>query len=406
MIDNSYDIIVSDGDVLRADGKFGRTDVGIREGRVVAMASHITERRRAKHTIRATGLLVVPGLVDLHCHFFYGTIKSSLEPDPTFLPFGVTTAADGGTSGCYTYRGLRHHVIDRSRMRLRAFLNLSATGFASLPAVGELADQRLARVEEAIEVAAADPEHVRGIKIRFSRSALDGNDPSKMLGRALSLAERAGLPLMVHIADAALPLANVLDILRPGDIVTHLYHGDRNGILGDQGKVLPAVFRAAEKGVVLDVGHGGHHFDIDVAKASLSQGLFPTTLSTDAWAKYSSPGAAGYQLYSLPDVVCLLVALGVQLEDALGAVTSTPARVLGLGSEVGALSEGAVADIAIYEKVPGRYRYCDATGHTIDGKFALKPVYTILGGAVVQLGGLVSPSPFAETAVFGEGGGR
>lgn len=377
-------MVMVGGDVFRPDGVIERgTDIAVRDGRIEKVQPGIGASG-ANKSIDATGLLVVPGLIDMHAHLFHGTMLHSTDPDFACLPFGVTTAVDMGTSGCHIYGGLRRSTIDRSQVRVLAFLNLGATGFATLPAVGEIADERLVRVKETVEVAQSDKEHIRGIKMRFSKDALEDNDGPKMLNRALEIANGLGLPLMVHIAECPIPISSVLKELRPGDFATHVFHGGHNGILDASGRVFEEVHHAAERGVNFDVGYGGWHFDIEVARAGFREGIVPTTLSTDAWAKTTYEGAAELPLYSLPDLVSQFVAIGMALEEALNAVTLAPARALGLASEIGALQSGAAADIAVYRRTLGSYTYTDRAGHALQAELVLEPVLTVRGGETVS----------------------
>jgi dihydroorotase len=268
-------------------------------------------------------------------------------------------------------------------MRVLAFLNLGAAGFATLPAVGEIFDDKLAEVDRAVAVGLSDPEHIRGVKIRFSRDALGSSDGWKMLERAKEIAERLAVPIMVHLAECPVPIGEVLAALRPGDIGTHLFHGGENGATDGKGKVLESVRTAAERGVLFDVGHGGWHFDIEVTRSLIAAGILPTTISTDAWAKTVWSGASDLPLYSLPALTSLFIGLGMGLEDALSAVTRRPAGIL-QRDDLGTVEIGAVADLAVLNRRAGNFTFRDRAGHSADVSVVLEPSITIRGGHVVE----------------------
>jgi dihydroorotase len=371
------DWLIRGADTIAQDGVLRRADVVITGGRIESFGQ--VGAARARRTIDADGLLLVAGLIDLHAHFYHDVIATSVAPDPTCLPFGVTTAVDGGTAGCHTYRGLRRHVIDKSATRVLAFLNMGAAGFATLPALGELADRTLHRPAEMLALIRSDPR-IRGIKLRLARDALGGTDPLEMLDSAIRLAEEAQLPVMTHVEDdCPIPISDLLGRMRPGDIVTHIYHGGENGILDQARHVLVAVRDAVQRGVLLDVGHGGTHFDISVARDAIAQGLVPTTISTDGWS--GRPGTPPQ--YALPHIVSELIALGVGLGAALAAVTRAPAAALGLASDLGVLQEGGRADVAAYRRVDGRFRFTDNRQDAVVASMLLEPEFTFRRGELV-----------------------
>jgi dihydroorotase len=371
------DWLIRGADTIAQDGALRRADVVITGGRVESLGRAMSSG--ARRTVDADGLLLVAGLIDLHAHFYHDVIATSVAPDPTCLPFGVTTAVDGGTAGCQTYKGLRRHVLDTSETRVLAFLNMGAAGFATLPALGELSDRTLHRPAEMLALIQSDPR-IRGIKLRLTTSALGSTDPLEMLESAVRLAEEAQVPIMTHVEhDCPIPLSELLERMRPGDIVTHIYHGGENGILDEARHVIDAVRDAVQRGVILDVGHGGTHFDISVARDAIAQGLVPTTISTDAWS-----GRAGTPpQYALPHIVSELIALGVGLAAALAAVTRAPAAALGLAGDLGVLQQGARADLAAFRRVGGKFRFTDDRRNAVVASFLLEPQFTFRNGELV-----------------------
>ncbi len=232
-----------------------------------------------RQTVDAAGLLVTPGLVDLHTHLFPGVSHYGIEPDTYCLGRAVTTAVDAGSAGAQTFPALRRYVIERSATQILAFLNIAVQGMIS-SLVGELEDIRWASPEQAIERARENPDLIVGIKVRLGYQMV-GNDPGPALRLAREAADTLGLPLMVHVIDIRPSLDWLLPYLGRGDVVTHCYHGNEGGILDPDGRVLPAAVRARERGVLFDVGHGAGSFAYRVARAALAQDFPPDTISSD-----------------------------------------------------------------------------------------------------------------------------
>ncbi len=277
-----YDLIIQHGRLLDPSQRLDAPrDIAFRAGRVAAIAERL-EPSSGSRLLDATGKLVVPGLVDLHVHGFWGVSHYGVEPDTAFLATGVTTALDAGSAGAHTFAGLRRFILETSQVRLRALLNISGLGMIS-EQIGELADLRHADPALALKVVEANRDLILGIKVRLS-ATLGVEQDLEALALARQASEVAGLPLMVHANASRSPLPLVLRELRAGDILTHCYHGGSHGILGDDGSVLSEVREAVARGVLLDVGHGQASFSFAVARAALAQGVVPDTISSDLHA--------------------------------------------------------------------------------------------------------------------------
>jgi dihydroorotase len=250
-----YDLLIRGGTVIDpASGLHDRRDVGIADGRIAAVTAGLSTSD-ARDVVDASDRLVVPGLVDLHVHVYPGVADLSVEADPTCLGRGVTTVVDAGSSGANTFPGFRRHVVEASRGRVLAYLNISATGQID-PFLGELHDLRFADPERAAAVARAHPDVVVGFKVRVSEM-LAGPNGLAGLDRALEAGRATGLPVMVHIGGTSFDIEEALDRLRPDDVVTHAYTGwNPGGILTDSGQVVAAAREARTRGVRFDVGHG------------------------------------------------------------------------------------------------------------------------------------------------------
>jgi dihydroorotase len=343
-----------------------------------------------RQVIDAAGLLVTPGLVDVHTHLFPGVSHYGIEPDAHCLGRGVTTAVDAGSSGAQTFPGLRRYVIERSRTRVLAFLNIAVQGMISR-LVGELEDIRWASPEQAIACARENPDLIVGIKVRLGYQMV-GNDPAPALRLAREAADVLGLPLMVHVIDMRPALGWLLPYLGPGDVVTHCFHGNEGGILGANGRVLPAAVTARERGVLFDVGHGEGSFAYHVARSALAQGFPPDTISSDLHA-HNVAGPVFDQAVTLSK----LLHLGMHLEDVIRAATSTPAAAVRREARIGALAVGRDADVSLFELQEGSWPLPDAAGATETVERLLVPRMVIRAGHAAEL---------AEPAIAGGGPAR
>ncbi|MDP3062798.1 MAG: amidohydrolase/deacetylase family metallohydrolase, partial [Chloroflexota bacterium] len=330
---------------------------------------------QAKNVVDASGLVVTPGLVDLHVHVFWGVSHFGIEPDPTCLSRGVTTAVDAGSAGATNFAGFRKYVIERSKTRLRAFLHISAQGLPYRE-IGELEDLRWADVPFAVEVARQHADVVLGIKVRLSQAQCGQND-LPALDRALDAATQLGKPVMVHVGDTYSPLEKILDRLRAGDVLTHAFTGRPHGVLDEKGRVIPAALEARKRGVVFDVGHGAGSFSFDVADKALSQGFGPTTISSDLH-HYSLPGP----VYDLATTLSKYMRLGLSLDEAVRLATAAPAKVMGMEGRIGTLRVGAEGDVALFRLEEGHFTFTDSYGKTADGRQRLVPMVTIRHGKV------------------------
>jgi dihydroorotase len=343
-----------------------------------------------RQVIDAVGLLVTPGLVDVHTHLFPGVSHYGVEPDAHCLGRGVTTAVDAGSSGAQTFPGLRRYVIERSRTRVLAFLNIAVQGMISR-LVGELEDIRWASPEQAIARARENPDLIVGIKVRLGHQMV-GNDPAPALRLAREAADALGLPLMVHVIDMRPALEWLLPYLGPGDVVTHCFHGNEGGILGADGRVIPAAVAARGRGVLFDVGHGEGSFAYHVARSALAQGFPPDTISSDLHA-HNVDGPVFDQATTLSK----LLHLGMSLEDVIRATTATPAAAVRREGRIGALAAGRDADVSVFELREGSWPLPDAVGATETVERLLVPRLVIRAGAARGL---------AESAVAGGAAAR
>ena len=384
----AYDLLISGGTVIDpASGLHERSDIGIAEGRIAAVAAALSTSD-ARDVVDATDRLVVPGLVDLHVHVYPGVADLSVEADPTCLGRGVTTVVDAGSSGANTFPGFRRHVVEASRGRVLAYLNISATGQID-PFLGELHDLRFADPERAAAVARAHPDVVVGFKVRVSEM-LAGPNGLAGLDRALEAGRATGLPVMVHIGGTSFDIEEALDRLRPDDVVTHAYTGwNPGGILTDSGRVVASAREARTRGVRFDVGHGAGSFTWRTAEAALADGFRPDTISSDLHRfNIATP------VHDLATTLSKFLLLGLSIDDVVAMATTAPAAALGpAGAGLASLAVGAAADVTILGLEEGRFELVDSAGTSRSARQRLVPVATVRAGESVPVLPLTATPP-------------
>jgi dihydroorotase len=369
-----YDLLIKGGVVVDpSQGLHQERDIALSRG-IVELVEKDISADQAREVIDATGLLVTPGLIDIHVHVYPGVSHYGINADTHCLAHGVTTVMDAGSSGADTFEAFRRYIVDVSDTRIYALLNVSSMGMVS-PQVGELEDIRFADVERAIEVIERNRDVILGVKVRMSRSVVGGNG-IEPLHLAKRVAEAVKMPLMVHPGSTAMPLDDILVHLGSRDILTHCFHGNEHGILDEQGNVLDEVRNAVHRGVVLDVGHGRGSFSFDVAEKALAQKILPETISSDLHY-YNVFGP----VYSLATTISKFMYLGLALDDALARATSTPAKLLGVERKLGTLRPGSLGDVSIFELKSGTFSLEDSVGRTVVGDRLLEVAAVVKNGS-------------------------
>jgi len=386
-----YDLLLKNGTLIDpTTGLHATGDLAVTGARIAAVLEAGSDAQ-ARRVLDVAGLLVMPGFIDLHVHVFAGVSHYGIDVDPACLARGVTTALDAGTSGALTFPGFRKYVLDVCRTRLFALLNISAIGLVSgaetRPPLGELEELRYCDVEYATKIIEANRDKILGIKIRLSEDlAAGGKNELQALLRAREAADAVGLPIMVHSPNSTLSMPQILNELRPGDVLTHSFHGHRCGILDSERNVLPEVRTKVDEGLLLDVGHGRGSFTFDVARTALSQGVMPHTISSDLHA-YNLYGP----VFDLVTTVNKFLHLGFELDEAVRRVTTTPARFVGMENEIGTLQAGGFADLVVVELSEGEFELTDAFDNVETGRQQLEPRYIFRAGQ--QIGVLPRPEP-------------
>lgn len=371
-----YDLLVKGGEVIDpSQGLRGRRDVAIAEGKIAALAEKIPTGE-AREVIDASGKLVTPGLIDLHAHLGWPVHERSVPIDPTCAQAGVTTAVDAGSSGAFTFAWYRR-VVEGGEARVIPFLNICAIGAIAVhtPFYIEEAVQ-YADVEEAVRTVEENRDLIGGIKAFTGANMV--REGLENLKRAREAADRANLPLMVHISQAPPPIWEVVPHLRKGDILTHCFTFHTQRILAPSGRLWPEVEEARRRGVILDIGHGAGSFNFWIAEAMLAQGLKPDCISTDLHS-----GSYPHPVYDLPTTLSKFLALGMNLPEVVEAATSRPAQALRRCGELGTLAVGAEGDVALWKLEEGEFEFYDAQGNRRVGKKRLANTLTIKGGKVM-----------------------
>jgi dihydroorotase len=373
----AFDLLVKGGTVVDPSQKLHKVcDVAFSRGKVTVVGKSIP-KSQAKEVLDATGLIVTPGLIDLHTHVFWGVSHYGIDADETCLAKGVTTVVDAGSAGAATFAAFRRYDIEQKRTRIIPLLHISAQGLLFRP-IEELQDIRWANVEAAVKVAKEHADIILGMKVRLTDSIVAGRDVAA-LTNAIAAAEQIGKPLMIHIGNTPSPLPRILAMLRPGDIVTHCFTGRQPTVLDDRGEVLAEVRRARERGIIFDQGHGAGSHSFEVARKALAQGFAPDTISSDLHV-YSLPGP----VHDLPTCLSKWLHLGVALDEAVRLSTEAPAKLVGMEGRIGTLKAGAEGDMAAFRMKEGAFTFTDSYGNKMEGRRQLVPAMVVKGGKVYR----------------------
>src|SRR4249919_2659392 len=380
---DKFDLLVKGGDVLDPSQSLrGRRDIGIRFGVIEAVEPDIAEAR-ALRVINASGKLVTPGLVDLHSHVYpYGS-AIGIPADESVVNQCATTCVSAGDAGANNFAAFRRFIVGQTRTRLYAFVHIANIGLTPFP-IAELYNIDFAQVDACAKTIGENSDIALGAKVRMSENVIakHGTEPLK---RAILACEQSGTPakMMVHIGGVETKelMSEILDLLRPGDVLTHCYSGAPNiagaftNIVQD-GKLLPAALAAKQRGVMFDVGHGGGSFDFTVAEVAISGGCTPDTISSDIHVFSGNTPGMPY----LPNVMSKFILLGYTVEQVVAMATIAPAKIINRAPKIGTLQIGAPGDVAIMDLVEAQTTFVDTRNNKREGKLALKPVQTVING--------------------------
>ena len=382
-----YDLLIQNGHVIDAKDKISAVrDVAIKDGKIAAVESHIDPKSALK-TVDAKGLYITPGLIDIHVHVYASTGErgsyagdQSVFPDGFTLRSGVTTVADAGSSGYKNFDDFKEHIIDRSKTRVLAFLNIVGAGMRGPKFENNLADMEPA---PAAQMALRHKGLIIGIK-----TAHYAGPEWTPVEHAVKAGTEANIPVMVDFGTnhPERPISILLtQKLRPGDIYTHVYSGLRDE-LDPSGHVSSALWNGRKHGVIFDVGHGGGSFAWRVAVPAIKEGFLPDSISTDLHITSMNAG-----MKDMLNLMSKFLALGMSVDDVIARSTWNPAKEIH-HEELGNLAIGAPADVAVLRVEHGTFGFTDMYGARMNGTQKFECEMTVKGGKVVyDLNGLSRP---------------
>jgi len=389
-----YDLVVAGGRLFDPGAGIDTiADLAIADGKIAALGPS-GAAAKAGETVRADGLLVVPGLIDLHVHAFEYATDYGVPPDAVGVRSGVTTIVDQGSVGYLNLPAFRKFIIEAAATETLLFINIGAVGTAKGSMLVALHGPESVEVEATIETITRNRDVVRGIKTHAEMGGMArwGTD---VLALARQVADATGVPIYVHTGelidpgdhplpppDAVLPRA--LPLLRTGDILCHCFTRMAGGILGTDGTVQPAVKEALGRGVRLDVAHGAH-FSFAVAERVLAEGLRPYLVSSDVHADFNRPHSRR-AYYGLTETMSKLLALDLSLAEVVEMATSHPAVALGEQERLGSLSPNHQADVTLLAVEEGEHVFLDMAGEARTGRVRLVPRLTVKAGRVHSVG--------------------
>ena len=374
----SYDLLIRNGHVIDPKNNIdGLLDIAVKDGRIAKAAAGIPVSQAVK-VIDAAGLIVIPGLIDLHTHVFVGGRPEtfadgflSVSPDDFTLKAGVTTVVDAGTSGWRNFPVFKEHVIDKSKTRVLAFLNIAGNGMSGSPAEEDVTDMDAFMTSLVIK---KNPDILVGVKIGH----YEGNDWAPF-DRAVDAAARSNTPLFVECHLPQYPLEEQLKKMRPGDIITHSFEkiDERMPVVDSLGKVRRFVTAARERGILFDLGHGGAGFWYSVAIPAMKGGLAPNTFGSDLHRYSMNAG-----MKDMLNILSKYMAMGLSLREVVERGSWNAAKAIH-HLDLGSLTEGNVADIAVLRVREGNFGFIDAGGNVLYGKKKLEAELTVRNGKIV-----------------------
>ena len=375
-----YDLLLKGGNVIDPSQDLrGTLDVAVEDGKIARVAANIPVAE-ARRVVDVPGKTVTPGLIDLHTHVFDGVAANGVHPDIAGVHAGVTTVVDAGSSGCATFGAFPRHILPKCETEVIPLLHICQTGLATNPDI--IAESSI-DLESTLRVAREHRGLIKGIKARMVSPALEifGMEMPRLAKRA---ARESGVPLMVHIGDTTKRydpnvIRELLPLLEPGDIVTHLFTANPGGVLDTNGRLVPEAKELAARGVWLDTAHGRMNFGFNVGRRVLDQGLTPHCISTDL----TIPGRAN-TVHSMVEIMARFLGMGFTLEQVIAMSTVNPARAIGEASRLGSLAVGRQADISVLEVRDGRWVVYDTLRDSMKIDKTVVPVLTVKRGRVFE----------------------
>src|SRR6267142_2293190 len=373
-----YDLLLKGGTVVDPSvGLHGVHDIAVQDGKIARIAPTIP-REEARRVHEVADKIVTPGLIDLHAHVFDGFTGNGVHPDLGGVYAGVTTLVDAGSAGCATFAGFPRHIIPQCHTEIIPFLHICQTGLATNP---DIIAEGSIDLDGTLRVADQYKGLICGIKARMVSPALEilGMEMPRLAKRA---ARESGIKLMVHIGDTEkrydpTVIRELLPVLEKGDILTHYFTANPGGVLDANGKLVPEVREAADRGVWFDTAHGRMNFSFDVGKRVIEQGVLPHCISTDL----TVPGRV-MTVHSMTEMMTRFLGLGFTLPQVVTMCTANPAKAAGVDDRLGSLAVGRQADISVLDIRPGDWMVYDVLGTGLRVDRAVVPFVTVKKGRV------------------------
>jgi dihydroorotase len=384
-----YDLLIKGGRVIDpAQNIDAQMDVAINGDKIAIVARDISPQE-GQQVIEASGRIVTPGLIDLHCHAAGSLLTMSVDPDVAGVMQGVTTVVDGGSTGEAMFGGFPRYVIPSSRTRIFCFLHLSSQGLTIMP---ELRDWEEVNLEGIAATIDTNKELIKGVKLRLVGNTV-ARDGIKVVETAKKAARQFGMPIMIHIGDLKKQVPpdvtrQTLSSMEASDILSHVFTAKSGSAFQSNGTALPELRAAMERGVILDTAIGKNNFNFEVARRGIAQGILPTTISTDLGGmNLKGP------VYGQAVTMSKFLELGLELKQVVAMSTINPARALGEDSHIGSLKAGMEADVSILEIQSGKWKLEDSEQQILEVNKLLAPVMTVKAGAVIPAQPATRPQP-------------
>jgi dihydroorotase len=376
-VERPFDILIRNGEIRDPGRGFkARADVGIRDGKIAAIAPSLPAEN-ARDVVDARGLYVVPGLVDLHTHvYFGGGSVPGIEADPVAARSGVTTWVDAGSFAYDNVAGFQRYIVDRSQVRVYGFVYLYP---ANRDPQADAVKYVRSAMRPTAEAIAANSDVLLGVKVQIGAN-MNGRFSPEFLKIARELCDTHRLKLMVHVSDAPPEVPEIMAQMRPGDIITHSYTGHGTSLADAAGKLKAGVAEARARDVVFDLGHGLGSFSFAEARKCLDAGFPVDTISSDIYQRnIEGP------VYDMPTTMSKLLYLGMSFDEVLARSTARPAKVIGRVEGMGTLQVGGPADVALLTVEEGQFRLVDSQRNAVMAKQKIACRLTICKGRRVQV---------------------
>ena len=369
----TIDVLIKNGNVIDPDDrKISKRSIAIRNGKIVDYDPDVIYN--VKDEIDAEGYYVSPGWVDSHVHVFKEGTEPGFDADLNLIPMGITSAIDGGSSGVGNWPIFKRNVVDNCYLNIFYSVNVSTSGQIT-ESYPENVDPRYFDEEGLRRIFQADPIHARGLKLRYGEEVVEPFGPI-VLDKTIELAEKLKCSITLHVTNAASTMEDIVNKLRPGDVVCHIYQGKQNTIIDEDGKINKAVFNARKRGVYFDSADARINHCYRVIYPAIEQGFYPDIISTDI----TKNGLFNNMLWGLPVVLSKWLNLGLPLMDVVTACTFSPAKIHKLPWGIGTLTSGANCNVTIFSVEDRPFHLKNRMGEEFDGEKMIMPQATIVNG--------------------------